>query len=1598
MRKPKWFKKSLSVFLAFLMLLSSITVGFTAFAAREDWTQFEDSYSMSMGDQGKITYTLSGQAVKELAYAMDNDVVRGLKYKIKNDGSGGKNSDNPAADCENILEYKDGSVVLQDTDNNDLLNVAEALHRLASEYFKNNQGSKSGSKFHNTMHGFVDHLTWNSSGRLFYDIMHDDMTTDLWHIMCQIFTGDGLAESSNVNKGTRTLTINRTIAACLNEADPSGNRNVQTVPDDLGLTYIYWYYNQTSQVVGTKYYQVTNFGEAPNKVGSNTGSHQPPLCDKGSTDANSNYRRFSTGINDFASALKTFDSKVSKDILKILKEGQAAAKADKASAYSKLTNEQRTIILNQASAAIDALKTAYDKAPTRPGTQITGAAASNVHKQVYDFYYGDYPIDSLKSYVNDYITYLQTAYVDAVNDLDAMIKSKDENSFTLEDVQKMKDLASEAESVYEFYKTELPSLLTTPTVVAAKSTYDADYDRYVEINNITVARLYRESVDKIEYVEPTDYSIYDDCDEPYSIYENLLEAKDLYELFIPANPTTTQINGMTYIPAADRTDTVKSKNTYDTVYDKYSTYIITAFKERADILKGYYTGTSAPITVNKINYFDIPQMKEEIAAVQEVYDNMPDGVKTQTPVPFNMDEVIPKLLAAIADKEENPGWDRYDIKYPYDTEKASVEKVIKRLSNFVTDEEMNEAVLGFKLNGEMLENLVVENANTIINFVLCYVNQEILKALEKETAKLNLGPATYTWNVAKEVKLYPFPNDYTGKDLVKSRAASVSAINSLVNFAKSKGFNDGYSNITNTFYEDVKAALDDGSLVIDWQVTDFDDFIRAFASAVCSAQGILQAVLQNGENSFKIYGLYPITPYGKCHLYGDAILPLLEMLGANNYTFTMQTATRGTKTVSGLPTYDVYEKQSSNGYDFDIDLALATIVKPLWMRVVDILDGDTVGEIIDLLPNIAYIIHYGRLAKGLQVFKAGLGSIVNLEEIVKTTRSDGKLLLQGIYSINTKWVNDLIQELTKDLGFVIPTIDFGTIASLGHNGDILRPSQRRDTKTNEEIKRRLVEGDAADILVYLIYIISDFIELNFDKINDLISGIKIENEVLNNAIWNLIDTALENCKDERLFGKAIFLALNSNEVQTLDWNEIVKAWDVVKKTIINYGKEEDQTGYTKAEVENALKVFNIAANNALGKLLSGENASTLSEYITDSFFSGETANTLFQTLYKLIDNDAFAMFLTMANIVDSGTINGNSKKMHLDAATIAGVFRNAGYTKIADAFQKSVDLSKVTIDGNEYTIDEKGQVTVGTGDNAVTYTIKGPFTKYYEIPNVPTVDEQGKPVYEEDGTTQKTHTEKVVVYDPFESIHGGELKNPEDPKDKTRFEDTWAITAITDVDTKQTKFNDVISTILQPFNDIIKLVLCGSNRTLVAVGAAEIAGQDGYANIIKPLFDILGVDTLNVAEFESNNSGDPVYKLIKMVTSLMNKLSADPLNTILNALPSLAFTVANGGLQLIIENILTPFNGIVDAVETLGDMDVDNGIFNWAITNIVEPLTGTRAGTWASIHNSLILVANSFLVDVKITVNEVDYTIKLADINWAVLPGGGEEGWSTGKG
>lgn len=108
MRKPKRFKKLLSFFLAFLMLLSSITVGFTAFAAPADWEVQIKNQSYDGMNIGIYLYDIAmafyNDRVKPTASSTGHPASRATYRNLATNGVGPVNKD--GAYVEDI--YADG--------------------------------------------------------------------------------------------------------------------------------------------------------------------------------------------------------------------------------------------------------------------------------------------------------------------------------------------------------------------------------------------------------------------------------------------------------------------------------------------------------------------------------------------------------------------------------------------------------------------------------------------------------------------------------------------------------------------------------------------------------------------------------------------------------------------------------------------------------------------------------------------------------------------------------------------------------------------------------------------------------------------------------------------------------------------------------------------------------------------------------------------------------------------------------------------------------------------------------------------------------------------------------------------------------------------------------------------------------------------------------------------------------------------------------------------------------------------------------------------------------------------------------------------------
>ena len=341
MRKPKLFKKSLSVFLAFLMFLSSITVGFTAFAQNSSMWQFKDIAFLDSDESCQaygwdpVDGHVSAALLRNLAKALDkdNEYLMSLpdlgKDGNQNFENGANTSQYPA-----VYTYKDGTVQLIDNDEGVLNKAADAFYQICkAKGFKQPGWSKEDTPAY---------VSWCliEGSNFWKDAISSDWDEKFRYIVGRYLTGCGSANDSKSDK-SRTLMINIPVKSQLSDSYPT----IASLPDADAYTVanqVYWYTQSAPSSWGRKAYYTNNIDSAkenPLPGGANSGN------------ASSDTMKMSSTL---VSALKGFDNAVSQDALAILKEGYTS-RSDKSAmqeAYSKLTDAQIRSIVSNATAAV----------------------------------------------------------------------------------------------------------------------------------------------------------------------------------------------------------------------------------------------------------------------------------------------------------------------------------------------------------------------------------------------------------------------------------------------------------------------------------------------------------------------------------------------------------------------------------------------------------------------------------------------------------------------------------------------------------------------------------------------------------------------------------------------------------------------------------------------------------------------------------------------------------------------------------------------------------------------------------------------------------------------------------------------------------------------------------------------------------------------------------------------------------------------------------------------------------------------------------------------------------------------------------------------
>lgn len=137
---------------------------------------------------------------------------------------------------------------------------------------------------------------------------------------------------------------------------------------------------------------------------------------------------------------------------------------------------------------------------------------------------------------------------------------------------------------------------------------------------------------------------------------------------------------------------------------------------------------------------------------------------------------------------------------------------------------------------------------------------------------------------------------------------------------------------------------------------------------------------------------------------------------------------------------------------------------------------------------------------------------------------------------------------------------------------------------------------------------------------------------------------------------------------------------------------------------------------------------------------------------------------------------------------------------------------------------------------------------------------------------------------------------------------------------------------LSPFNEIFNMLLCSGTYTIS--GFIKVEGANGYENAVVPMLQALKcTDMISQEEFTNQAEADRanIIKniLLPILTMLENAFNA-PMDTLTDALPSFAYFIKSGEMDVCMDNLLSPIftNPLVEIAVFLKILDLETMQFD----------------------------------------------------------------------
>ncbi|MDE6658591.1 MAG: hypothetical protein K2K01_00560, partial [Eubacterium sp.] len=1320
MRKPKFFKKSLSFFLAFLMLMSSLTVGFTAFAANEypNHKYIKDkqysygnsnAYDVTEDLEAVATGFIEGSAGNAASYKNVQSTASTESTALNNKLGGGAGFDKFRGtwitDDANGSMYKTVSA---------LWDAIMVQSNVKSVYGSNNNkegqlGPAVRNYFNN---GGILETTITNAGKW------NEYITSKSPYYSFALVGCGYEWPSKKGQSTNVVVDLNPEYYLWNEYG-GGDGNLSKLDDlqnVLTTKYCYWWEmtSKANGTAGTLYCVTSIMVDSP--------------CDfiyVNADELRAFRDLFAEGDTNHWEDFKNHNFDALSDDMKLTLVSQAATK------YNDILTAEHQETKQWMRAQATDNNSEVGGEVTVKSTDADGKEGT---RKLFEHYFGRTDAQ-FKQDLNAFYQYMVQKYLDAVDALKDALYNPDGSEKDITDLDELRDikvLVDNAKTIRNGLSQEV--IDANASTVGPNGTYTKNFAKYEQrFNNLWNTEIAKQYVEECKVLEP--YAPY----EPETVkIKRDSEAKKLKgdidtadETFNSFLPEGVDYKTLATAPNAFTSDDISvaditaAKKTRDDALKTYDAYMYSRFLEIArEELGEYYTNepTISSILVNNgvikdkdgktrtLTIFNIIPIRSQISKVETAYNALSSEYKNTANSKFFI-EITTRLKAILDPITEQEKFSKdqslYQLKYPmkdvqvdttHDLDVTEVNALISNLDKFITSKAFSNALLNgltadkfidVLLQGYYVENgnkvwgtktdengnkvtmteglLTGESGDNLANMILKLLLPMVQNALKDvDLSKLDLS---LPLNITLEGTAYDLQQ---GKAKAKLGIISAGIENHGYLLCADPDDIKDYNLIkaNDGFASAAKLLATSGSVWnnvkwknIKWGIESTDEFFEFIGALLSLIDRISAALFFDYTYSYRVTAAKVVDQtvnlngtFKPGDGYRKAVYPFLTILGV--------TDTAAKKGID-IGIESLYNLSTSDGgvrWDEIVDRVGNAVLS--WAK--ELVTTTPVAKIVEILPSLGYMLLYDKVTEGIDTIATcltGLG--IKWRDLLKGGED---------FKVDASYVNNLLEGiLGEDSEFKLPALDWAKLSYLG--AYTYKPmvdyywDSNSETHVTETKQQKYIDAFSGDVFLYFAYYIASIITENGDFLMNL-AGEEVYDPVTDTVKPNIgrdvlekvIETAgkTDQYGNAREFASAFYKFLRVFDAQKYDWTDKYSAW---KQTLVDFN---NISLFTEKEVNDLITYLSTIINNLIPTLLADKETKepkSLDDFLAELLYKSSTVDSLFKTIYKAVGSDTVQMVLQFAEVTDRFGVN---HPLDVSIGTLRENLGNMGFTTVAN--------------------------------------------------------------------------------------------------------------------------------------------------------------------------------------------------------------------------------------------------------------------------------------------------------------------------------------------